>query len=47
MESLLAALFFVLTFGPLIAYGIYTARFGEPRRPDKPTRRERSRNATA
>jgi hypothetical protein len=47
MEAILIVLFFVLTFGPLIAYALYTARFGEPRRADKPGRSKRVRGAAA
>jgi hypothetical protein len=40
METISIILFVVISVGPLLAYGLYTARFGEPRRPDKPRKRK-------
>jgi hypothetical protein len=37
MDVIAYILWGVITLGPLIAYGIYTALRGEPRRADKPT----------
>lgn len=38
MDVIAYILWGLVTLGPLIAYGIYTALRGEPRRPDKPAK---------
>lgn len=38
MEALAYIPFVLAVLGPLVAYAIYTARRGEPRRPDKPAK---------
>ena len=38
MEFIAYPLWIIVTVGPLIAYAIYTALRGEPRRPDKPAK---------
>jgi len=45
METLSFIFFILLTVGPLLGYGLYTARFGEPRRPDKPRKGRTGRTA--
>lgn len=44
METIAIIGFFASAFVPLIAYGIYTARFGEPIKADKPRRRSGRRS---
>lgn len=44
MEIIAIVGFFVLSFVPLLAYGLYTARFGEPIKADK-VRAPRGRRA--
>lgn len=39
METVSIIIWVLTTFGPVVAYGIYTARKGEPRRPDKPRKK--------
>ena len=39
METVSIIIFAAMTFGPVVAYGIYTARRGEPRRADKPRKK--------
>lgn len=39
MEAVSIIIFALATFGPIITYAIYTARFGEPRRADKPRKK--------
>lgn len=39
MDVIAYILWALVTLGPLLAYGIYTALRGEPRRPDKPAKR--------
>jgi hypothetical protein len=39
METIAIIVFVVTTFGPIVAYSIYTALRGEPRRPDKPRKK--------
>jgi len=38
MEVFAYIIFIVVILGPLVAYAIYTALRGEPRRPDKPAK---------
>lgn len=38
MDILIYIGFALFTFGPLVAYAIYTSLRGEPRRPDKPSK---------
>jgi hypothetical protein len=38
MEAIAYIIFILVSFGPLVAYAIYTARHGEPRRPERPAK---------